>query len=175
MELLEAQAVIEALLFASGDAVSIQTLAEITELDIKTIRSLVYKMIDDYKSDGRGITIKEVNHSFQLCSKKEYYNYVKKLFNHGPAIPLSQAAYEVLAIIAYKQPVTRAIIENIRGVSSESSLNKLIERNYVRECGKLDAPGRPSLYEVTEEFLKGFGLRTIEDLPEIETYDDNSL
>lgn len=168
MEIKQAEAIIEVLLFAYGDLLPVATIAETIQMDIRTTKALINKMIDDFNRSDRGIMIKQVNDAFQLCTKKEYMEYVKKIFNNGPVIPLSQAAYEVLAIVAYKQPVTRSVIENIRGVNSESALSKLIERNYIKECGKLDAPGRPSLYEVTEEFLKSFGLRTIEELPDIE-------
>lgn len=174
MEIKEIEAIIEGLLFASGDLLQLDTIAEIIGIDKKTTRSIIQNMMSSYNNSLRGITIREVNNSFQLATKQEYYEYIKKLFDPGQRIPLSQAAYEVLSIIAYKQPVTKSAIEKIRGVNSDSAINKLLERNYIKECGKLDAPGRPSLYEVTEEFLKSFGIRSVNELPEIDILLDDT-
>lgn len=172
MEIKEAESIIEGLLFASGDLLPLEKISEVLGIDRKTVRGIIQRMADEYDKSGRGIIIREVNNSFQFSTRKEHYDYIKKIYDQPPQIPISQAAYEVLAIVAYRQPVTKAVIDKIRGVNSDSAIAKLIERNYIRECGRLDAPGRPALYEVTEDFLKSFGLRSTSDLPELEFHEE---
>lgn len=165
MDISQIQAVIEALLFAAGDPLPIGKICEILELDKKTAAGIINKMSDEYLSSSRGIIIREINNGYQLCTKPELFEYVKQLSQPRQKQGLSQAAYEVLSIIAYKQPVTKAQIEQIRGVSSDSAIGRLIERNLVTEAGRMDAPGKPILYGTTDEFLRAFGFKNTGDLP----------
>lgn len=121
-------------------------------------------MIIQVRDSKRGILIREINGSYQLCTRFEHYEYLKKLFEPKQRQGLSQAAFETLAIIAYKQPIIKSKIESIRGVSCESSLEKLLEKNLIKEAGRMEVPGKPILYETTIEFLRGFGLNSIKDL-----------
>jgi len=168
MEFNEIEAVIEGLLFAAGDRLPLEKISEVLQIDKKTVRKIIYKMMDDYRSSNRGIFIREIDNGFQLCTKFEVYDYISRLIEPRQKQGLSQAAYETLAIIAYNGPVTRAKIEKIRGVSSGSAIERLIERNLIREVGRLDVPGRPVIYDTTEEFLRSFGFRSKADLPVID-------
>ncbi len=168
MDIKEIGAVIEGLLFAAGDMLSLDKISEILEIDRKTVKNIINNMISDYQNSSRGITIREINNGYQLCTKVEHNDYIKKLFEPRQKQGLSQAAFETLAIIAYNQPITRAKIEQIRGVSCDSSITKLIERSLIKEAGRMDCPGKPILYEVTEEFLRSFGLKTVKDIRGIE-------
>jgi segregation and condensation protein B len=129
-------------------------------------------MEEKYKNVNRGITIREINSSYQLCTKPEYSIYIKKLSEPRQKHTLSQAAYETLAIVAYNEPVTKAVIDNIRGVNSDSPIQNLTERNLIQEAGRMEAPGRPILYKTTEEFLRSFGFNTLNDLPSIDNFSD---
>ena len=120
------------------------------------------------QNSQRGILMREIDGSYQLCTRPEHFEYISRLVEPRQKQALSQAAFETLAIVAYNQPVTRARIEMIRGVNSDSSIATLIERNLIREAGRLDSPGRPMLYETTEEFLRSFGFKSVKDLPLIE-------
>jgi len=168
MEIKEIEAVIEGLLFAAGDTLSLQKMSEVLEIDKKTLKLIMNNMIVNYMNSKRGIMIREIGGGYQMCTRPEHYDYVKKLFEPRQRSGLSQAAYETLAIIAYNQPITRAKIEQIRGVNSDSSILRLLERNLIREAGRLDVPGHPMLYETTDVFLRTFGLRSLADLPIIE-------
>lgn len=159
------EGIIESLLFMSGDLLSSDTIAEILELDKKSVKQIINEMKEKYKSENRGINIREINDSYQFYTKPEYSNYVNKLFEPRQKQVLSQAAYETLAIVAYNRPITKARIDDIRGVNSDSSIASLMERNLIREAGRVDSPGRPILYETTEEFLRCFGFSSHEDLP----------
>lgn len=170
MEISKIEAIVEAMLFASGDTVSLETLAEIIGVDKKTLGLLISRMMDNFIEQNRGIQIREIDGGYQLCSKPEYFDYVKRLFEPRQKQGLSQAALEALAIIAYNQPITKAGVERIRGVSSDSAVNSLIERNLIKESGRMDAPGRPILYETTEEFLRAFGYRSLSDLPRMDDF-----
>lgn len=167
MENEELVGLLEALLFASGKMVSLKTLCEVTscekEVVIKALGTLKQNLIDR-KS---GIQLLEIKESYQLATLEKYYTYICTMLDNRPKPNLSQAAFEVLSIIAYNQNVTRAEMEKIRGVSSDSALNKLLEYNLVEEAGKMDAPGRPMMYKTTDEFLKMFGYSSIKDLPEL--------
>lgn len=168
MEIKEIEGVIEGLLFAAGDPLPLQKISEILEIDKKTVKLILNNMIVNYQNSKRGIIIRQIDKGYQLCTRHEHYEYLKKLFEPRQKQGLSQAAFETLAIIAYNQPITRAKIEQIRGVNSDSSITRLIERNLIREAGRLDAPGKPLIYETTEEFLRCFGFRSIGDLPRLE-------
>jgi len=166
MDIKKLEGIIEGLLFASGDRLSIEKICEIVGLDKKTVKLVINNMIVSYNDNpARGITIREINNGYQLCSKPELYEYVKVLFEPKQKSGLSQAAFETLAIIAFNRPITKAKIEQIRGVNSDSAITKLLERNLIREAGRLDAPGKPILYETTEEFFRSFGYKSDSDLP----------
>lgn len=168
MDISQIESIIESLLFASGDPVSIDKMAEILQIDKRTLRNIMSNLIIKFKNSTRGVIIRQINDSYQMCSRPENYEYVSRLLAPPVKQGLSRAAYETLAIIAYNQPVTRAKIEKLRGTNSDSALSKLIERNLVTEAGRLDAPGRPMLYKTTDDFLKFFGYSSIKDLPAIE-------
>ena len=161
---------IEAILFASGRVVSLRELELSLELNQSKIIELIAKMQEDYKKASRGIEIVKVENGYTLSSKQEYHEYIYGVIDKRTKLSLSQAALEVLAIIAYNPKITRAEIENIRGVESNASLYRLLEHNLIEYAGKLDLPGRPVAYKVTENFLKKFGLNTLEDLPELPRY-----
>jgi len=168
MDIKDMEAVIEGLLFAAGDPVPLEKIAEVLELDKKTARLILSNMAASIQNSKRGILLREIDGSYQLCTRPEHAEYIKRLVEPRQKQALSQAAYETLAIIAYNQPTTRARIETIRGVNSDSAITRLLERNLIRDAGRLDAPGKPILYETTDEFLRSFGFRSLKDLPVIE-------
>ena len=168
LELEKIEAAVEAVLFAMGDAVSVDKLAAAIGHDTETTRKLVHQMMDRYNSREGGLEIIELEDSFQLCTRKEYYDTLIKVAKQPKKYVLTDVQLEVLSIIAYKQPVTRQEVEKIRGVNSDHALNRLVEYGLVGEAGRLDAPGRPILFGTTEEFLRNFGVRTAEDLPSIQ-------
>ena len=159
------EAAIEAVLFATGNSVQIDRLADILNMTPEEVKASVERLKVQYEEAGRGITITELEDAVQLGTKGEYYEYLVKLAKHPRHYSLSDTVIETLSIIAYKQPVTRAEIERIRGVSSDHALNKLIEYELVEEVGRLDAPGKPLLFGTTEQFLRSFGVKSIGDLP----------
>ena len=161
------EAIIEAVLFTMGESVETSKLALAIEQDVVTTAKLVRNMMDKYNNSDRGIKIIELEDSFQMCTKAEYYEQLIKVASQPKRHVLSEAALETLSIVAYKQPVTRIEIEQIRGVKCDYAVNKLIEYNLIQELGRLDAPGRPILFGTTEEFLRSFGLTSVEDLPVI--------
>lgn len=170
MEIREIQSILEAVLFAAGDAVELEKLADIVDVDKKSLREILQKMMDSYNFERRGIHIIRMEDSYQMCTRGEYHDYVAMLAEPRRKQSLSNAAIEVLAIIAYKQPVTRSTIEHIRGVNCDYVVNRLMERNLIEEKGRLDAPGRPILFGTTQEFLRCFGVATLEELPEFESF-----
>ena len=170
MEKDKIKGIIEAILFASGRVVTLDELMLSLEMDKKEISNIIEELIKEYKEEKRGIEIICVNNGYTLSSKKEYHEYIYNIIDKRAKPNLSQAALEVLAIIAYNPKITRAEIENIIGVSSDASLYRLLEHNLIEEAGKLDLPGKPMSYKTTEEFLKKFGLNTLEDLPELPKY-----
>lgn len=141
MEIREIQAILESVLFAAGDAVDIEKLADIVDVDRRSLREILKKMMDDYNYERRGIHIIQMEDAYQMCTRGEYHDYVAMLAEPRRKQSLSNAAIEVLAIVAYKQPVTRSTIEHIRGVNCDYIVNRLIERNLIEEVGRLDAPG----------------------------------
>ena len=150
MGIKEAEAAIEAILFAMGDSVELEKIA---------------KAIDHYRAKNRGIQIVELDGAFQLCTKSSLYEYLIRVAKQPKKITLSDVVMETLSIIAYKQPITKLEIEKIRGVKCDHAVNRLVEYDLVKELGRLDAPGRPLLFGTTEEFLRHFGLQSLEDLP----------
>lgn len=174
MDIREISAIIEAVLFAAGDPVDIERLADIVDVDKKSLREILKKMMDDYSYERRGIHIIRMEDSYQMCTRGEYYEYVSRLADPPRKQNLSNAALEVLSIVAYKQPVTRTTIEHIRGVNCDYIVNRLIERNFIQEKGRLDAPGRPILFGTTQHFLRTFGIATLDDLPEYESLGESA-
>lgn len=161
-------AVIESLLFVSGDGLAISHIAEILELPETEVKGAVDKLKDFYKSNHRGLEIAEYDGYIQLKTPEENFIYVTKLAESKRKQPLSPAALETLSIVAYHQPVTKSSVEFIRGVNSDGPMSRLVERGLIEESGRLDAPGRPILYKTTKEFLRSFGLNSLSDLPDIE-------
>ena len=168
MEIEKAKAIMEAVLFAAGRKVSKRELAICLEVEPEDVVTIAESMKADYVANARGIELISIEDGYQLWSKKEYYEYIVKLVEPKEQNNLSNAAMETLSIVAYNQPVTRSSIEFIRGVNSDSAVNKLVQRGLIEECGRLDTPGKPLLYKTTAGFLKTFGLRQINDLPDID-------
>ena len=158
---------LEAILFASGESVELSRLAYCLELDEKTLKSLITRMMDRYETENRGIKIIQINDSYQMCTSEEYFEFVSRLVKAPIQRTLSPVILETLAIIAYKQPVTRSMIEEIRGVDVSHAVNRLLEIGLICEAGRLDAPGKPILLATSEEFLKRFGLRNLSELPKL--------
>ena len=170
MDINHKKAIIEAILFSAGRQVEKKELLlalEISEDDIDTIISSIQ---EDYKKEDRGIELIKINNSYQLCSKKDLYEYIYPVLDKRTKPNLSNAALETLAIIAYNPKITRAEIESIRGVSADACVYKLMEYGLIEEAGKIDLPGKPMSYKTTDEFLKMFGYSSLEDLPELPRY-----
>ena len=167
MSIEKTEAVIEAILFTMGESVEAEKIAVAIEHDVDTTVRIIHNMMDKYENEDRGIKIIELEGSFQLCTKEEYYDNLIRICSQPRRYTLTDAALETLSIIAYKQPVTKIEIEKIRGVNSDRSDNKLVELELVKEVGRLDAPGRPMLFGTTEEFLRTFGVGSIDELPVI--------
>lgn len=170
MEIDKTKAIIEAILFSAGRVVETKELMAILELTSEDIDTILQNMKSEFNQQGRGIEIIKVNNGYQLCSKKEYYDYIYPIFDNRAKPNLSTAALETLSIIAYNPKITRAEIEQIRGVNSDGTIYKLLEYNLIEEVGKLDAPGRPTIYATTQEFLKMFGISNLDELPELPKY-----
>ena len=165
MEIEKMQSAIEAILFTMGDSVELEKLASAIGHDEETTRKLVHNMMDKYEEEDRGIRIIELDNEFQLCTKKEMYEYLIRVAKQPKRNVLTDVLLETLSIIAYKQPVTKLEIEKIRGVKSDHAVNKLVEYGLVEETGRLDAPGRPLLFGTTEEFLRRFSVHSLDELP----------
>ena len=167
MSIEKTEAAIEAILFTMGESVEAEKIAVAIEHDVDTTVKIIHNMMDKYENEDRGIKIIELEGSLQLCTKEEYYDNLIRICSQPRRYTLTDAALETLSIIAYKQPVTKIEIEKIRGVNSDRSVNKLVELELVKEVGRLDAPGRPMLFGTTEEFLRTFGVGSIDELPVI--------
>ncbi len=165
MERERAQAAIEAVLFTMGESVAVARLADVIEEDVKTTKEILSQMAAMYEAQNRGIFLVELEDSVQLCTKGELYEYLIKIAKAPRKMALSDSALETLSIVAYKQPVTRLEIERIRGVNSDHAVNRLLEFELIMEVGRLDAPGRPILFGTTEQFLRSFGVKSLEELP----------
>ena len=163
--------IIEAILFAAGRAVTIEELMLTFEISKDELDQIISQMQEDYKK--RGIDLIKVENGYQLCSKKEYYDYLYPILDKRSKPRLSGASLETLAIIAYNSRITRAEIEAIRGVSTDASIYKLLEYGLIEEAGKIDAPGKPMSYKTTSEFLKMFGYDSLKSLPELPKYKMN--
>lgn len=179
MEIEKLEGAIEAILFTMGESVSLDKIADAIEHDKETVRKIIHNMMDKYKKEDRGVCIMELEESFQMCTKPELYDVLIRLTQQKKQYSLTDIMLETLSIIAYKQPVTKLEIEKIRGVKSDHAVNKLVEYGLICEAGRLDAPGRPILFATTEEFLRNFGIQSIEDLPmlnpdQIETFKEEA-
>jgi len=170
MEIEKTKAIIEAILFACGREVEIKELMAALEISEEDIIAIIESMKQDYEKNDRGIQIIKVQDAYQLTTKKDYYEYIYPIFDKRSKPNLSNAALETLSIIAYNPKITKAEIESIRGVNSDGTMYKLLDYNLIENVGKADAPGRPSMYSVTNEFLKMFGLTNLEELPELPRY-----
>ncbi len=159
---------IEGILFAAGEPVTLAKLAAVLDVDIEAAEKAVKELRAEYDCDERGFNIIEIKEGYQICSRPIYYTYIREILGEQRNQPLSNAAMEALAIIAYKQPVTRGQVERIRGVNSDGCINRLYERSLIEECGRLDAPGKPILYRTTDTFLRCFGLRSSDELPYVD-------
>ncbi len=161
------EAAIEAILFSAGSAVEVAKIAKVIGYSVKTAERIIKNMMVKYQAQDRGIKIIELDKSFQMCTKQEYYEYLVEIALQPAKAVLTEVMLETLSIVAYKQPVTKTEIEKIRGVKCDHAINKLIEYNLVQELGRLDAPGRPILLGTTEEFLRNFGVESTHALPVI--------
>lgn len=170
MEIEKAKAIIEAILFACGREVEIKELMSALELSEENTIAIIESMKQDYEKQNRGIEIIKIQNSYQLTTKREFYEYIYPIFDKRGKPNLSNAAIETLSIIAYNPNITRAEIEAIRGVNSDGTMYKLLEYNLIENVGKADAPGKPAMYCVTNEFLKMFGITSLDELPELPRY-----
>ena len=170
MEYKKQQAIIEAMLFANGKEVSQKSLMTALEINEEELHAILALLTQKYQSEESGIELIQVNDNYQLVTKKEYYEYVYPLLDNRIKPSLSSAALETLSIIAYNPKITRSQIENIRGVGSDGTIYKLLEFELIESAGKLDAPGRPTMYQVTDQFLKMFGIANLEELPDLPRY-----
>lgn len=159
------ESIIEAILFTMGESVELTMLADVLELEKEETKTIIEQMKIKYEQENRGMTITEMDGAYQMCTRPELYEYLIKIAKQPKRYALTDVLLETLSIIAYKQPITKAEIAKIRGVSSDHAVSKLVEYNLVCELGRLDAPGRPLLFGTTEEFLRSFGVHSIEELP----------
>ncbi|NTW71289.1 MAG: SMC-Scp complex subunit ScpB [Eubacteriaceae bacterium] len=164
--------IIESILFAMGEPVSINEIAQSLGESLADTKKDIDSLMECYEKEHKGIMIKQINTKYQMCTRPENYEFVSSLLYDRNKGALSQAALETLAIIAYKQPVTRVEIETLRGVKSSSSIQTLIDRNLIKDKGRMDVPGKPILYETTIEFLKYADIRSINELPDYEEFID---
>lgn len=167
MELNELQSALESVLFASGEPVPIERLCLGLEVDRPTLDAVAQELMDKYKYERRGIRIVRMDTSYQMCSAPEYAPHVRKTLESRKPPKLSQPALEVLAVIAYYQPVTRAYVDQVRGVDSSYTVSLLLERDLIEEAGRLAVPGRPTLFRTTKNFLRTFELNSLAELPEL--------
>ena len=167
MELKELESAIEGILFAAGDSVPVERICLTLEQDKETVDAVCQRLADNYSYDRRGIRLVRLENSWQMCSAPEYAEYIRRTLENRKPAKLSQPALEVLAIIAYFQPVTKAYIEQVRGVDSSYTVGLLLERGLICEAGRLAVPGRPIQYRTTKNFLRSFGLANLDELPEL--------
>ena len=157
-------------MFAVGRDISTKELSSVLEMIPENIEEIIESMRVEFEEAARGVQIIKVNDGYQLCSRKENYEYIYQIIDKRNKPNLSQAALETLAIIAYNPKITRAEIESIRGVNSDGTIYKLLDHNLIEDAGRLDAPGRPTTYQTTKEFLRMFGYISLEELPELPRY-----
>ena len=170
MKIENAKSLIESMLFAAGRIVSVSEMAKILEMTPGEVDAIVRSYMEDCKDESRGIEVIRVNDGYQMTTKKSSYDCLVQLFDNKSKPFLSSAALEILAIIAYNPKITRAEIEAIRGVNSDGTLYRLNEFHLIEEAGKMDAPGRPTMYKLTDDFFKMFGISSLDELPELPQY-----
>ena len=170
MEKEKYEAIVEAMLFSTGSVITNKDIMKILEIGNEEIEEIITKLKLKYEKNSSGIELIKVEDGYQLCTKKDLYEYIYPLFDNRSKPTLSTSALETLSIIAYNPKITRAQIESIRGVNSDGAIYKLQELGLIEKTGKLDAPGRPGTYEVTQEFLKLFGISNLDELPELPRY-----
>jgi len=164
----EAKSIIEAILFAADRPVSVAQLADLIEMDFETVEGLILEIQQEYNATKRSFQIQEIANGFQICTRSEYASWIKKFYTTEVSSRLTTSALEALAVIAYKQPATRADVEEVRGVNSDGVIRTLFERKLINIVGRKDAPGRPMMYATTDDFLVHFGLRDLSELPSID-------
>lgn len=169
-ELHELACALEAVLFAAGDSVGENKLCAVLQTDKKTLREAAQSLANEYDFHRRGIKLLQLDDRYQLSSRADYASMVREVLETRRPQNLTPAALEVLAIVAYKQPVTKTFIEQVRGVDSTYTLGSLTDKGLVADCGRLDVPGRPILYRTTEAFLRAFGLNSVDQLPALESF-----
>ena len=167
MEMKESESAIEGILFASGEPVQIDRICLALDMDRPTVEQVLHRLSDQYAFVRRGIRLLQLEDSWQMCSAPDYADIIRRAFEIRKPAKLSQPALEVLTIIAYYQPTTRAYVDQVRGVDSAYTVGLLLERKLIEECGRLQVPGRPHLYRTTKNFLRAFHLNSLEDLPEL--------
>ena len=167
MEMKEIESAVEGILFASGEPVQTDRICVALEMDRPTVELVPQKLMDSYAYERRGIRLLRMEDTWQLCSAPDYADVIRKAFEIRKPAKLSQPALEVLTIIAYYQPTTRAYVDQIRGVDSAYTIGLLLDRKLIEECGRLQVPGRPRLYRTTKQFLRAFHLTSLDDLPEL--------
>lgn len=161
------KAAIESILFTMGRSVELEKIAAAMELEAEETKRLIGELAQEYEENGRGMRIIELEHAYQMCTASGMYEYLIRIAKQPKKHTLTDVLLETLSIIAYKQPVTKAEIEKIRGVSCDHAVSKLVEYGLVSELGRLDMPGRPMLFGTTEDFLRSFGIQSLEELPEM--------
>jgi len=159
--------IIEGILFAMGDSVEVSKIAKALEADSGIVAKICEELAEKYEREKRGVRIVKINEGYQMCTSSDIYEYLIKLAKQPKKYVLTDVLMETLSIIAYKQPITKAEIEKIRGVSSDHAVSKLVEFGLAQELGRLDAPGRPMLFGTTEDFLRSFGIASLTDLPSL--------
>lgn len=165
MEIKEKLGAIEAILFASGEPIELYRLSEASGVETGSVPDIIRLLNERYSDNGSGICIKKLDSSYQMCTNEKYSEQIRAALETKRSTPLSNAAMEVLTIIAYNQPVSKGFVENVRGIDSSSVINNLVEKGLVEEAGRLDVPGKPIVYRTTSVFLRSFGLSSVADLP----------
>ena len=163
---------IEAMLFASGDPVEASKLAEVLDIDIETVEKMLGHLSALYDERSSGLMIIRIDNKYQICTREKYSEEVRKLMEIKKNTPLSNAAFEVLAVIAYNKTVTRSFIEQVRGVDCSGPISSLVQKGLIEEKGRMDLPGRPLIYGTTDRFLRCFSLNSLEDLPDLPKNDE---
>ena len=174
LQLNEKIGAVEAILFASGEPVEEKRISEAAVLDKGSIAGIVKTLNNRYDDNGSALKIVRLGTSYQMCTREEYAEYIRSAIEYKKQIPLSNAAMEALTVIAYNQPVTKGFVENVRGIDSSSVINSLVEKELLEESGRLDVPGRPVAYKTTENFLRCYGLSSLDDLPPLVREDTDS-
>lgn len=167
MERMKQKSIIESILFTMGDSVEVSKIADVLELEKNEVEDLIVELKNEYDKRESGLSILELDGNYQMCTKPEMYEYLVKIAKAPKKHVLTDTVLETLSIVAYKQPITRIEIERVRGVSCDHAVNKLIEYDLIKELGRKDAPGRPILFGTTEQFLRAFGVRSLDELPQL--------